>query len=81
VLRPLEPWQHEPAVTKEQVLRMRSEFWDTQPHYGGSRGALALAVAASSPPSKCSGKHPSCSVREGGCLSDVSGVWQRYGTR
>jgi len=55
VLRPIKPWQHEPAVTKEQVLRMRSEFWDTQPHYGGSRGALQ---ATSSPSRRCIRQKP-----------------------
>ena len=41
-IRKLKPWKHTPPVSKQEVMRMREEFWDTQPHYGGSRGALTL---------------------------------------
>lgn len=34
-------WCADPPVTAEELKRRREEFWDTQPHYGGSRGARA----------------------------------------
>eukprot|EP00798_Chlamydomonas_sp_ICE-L_P025193 gene25193-biopygen19656 len=30
-------WKSDEPLTTEKVNTMRSEFWDTQPHYGGSR--------------------------------------------
>mmetsp|Transcript_9171 Transcript_9171/g.12440 ORF Transcript_9171/g.12440 Transcript_9171/m.12440 type:complete len:148 (+) Transcript_9171:255-698(+) len=46
----LKPFKLDSALTKTQVLKMREEFWDTQPHYGGQKeiwDALKAAVEGS----------------------------------
>lgn len=30
-------WKSDEPITLEQIKARREEFWDTQPHYGGSR--------------------------------------------
>ncbi|KAL4855988.1 Ubiquitin domain-containing protein 2 [Chlorella vulgaris] len=30
-------WRTDEAITASQLQRMRDEFWDTEPHYGGNR--------------------------------------------
>jgi hypothetical protein len=32
-------WTSNPPMSAEELQRKRDEFWDTQPHYGGSKGA------------------------------------------
>ncbi|KAH9617508.1 hypothetical protein KSS87_007812 [Heliosperma pusillum] len=32
------PWKHSEAITRAQLNKMREEFWDTAPHYGGTKG-------------------------------------------
>ncbi|KAI5084253.1 hypothetical protein GOP47_0000422 [Adiantum capillus-veneris] len=34
-LRKPKPWKHSEAITRAQLKKMREEFWDTAPHYGG----------------------------------------------
>ncbi|XP_038722543.1 ubiquitin domain-containing protein 2-like [Tripterygium wilfordii] len=29
------PWKHPQPITRTQLMKMRDEFWDTAPHYGG----------------------------------------------
>lgn len=36
------PWKHSEPITREQLMQMRDEFWDTAPHYGGRKGMLSL---------------------------------------
>ena len=36
-IRPQPDWKAEPAVTREQLTKMREEFWDTSPAYGGHK--------------------------------------------
>ncbi|XP_021772285.1 ubiquitin domain-containing protein 1-like isoform X1 [Chenopodium quinoa] len=48
-IRKPKPWKHTEAITREQLNRMREEFWDTAPHYGGRQeiwDALRAAVEA-----------------------------------
>ncbi|EFJ09679.1 hypothetical protein SELMODRAFT_84425, partial [Selaginella moellendorffii] len=41
------PWKHPEAITRGQLKKMREEFWDTAPHYGGQREIWdALKAAA-----------------------------------
>nr|XP_043624986.1 ubiquitin domain-containing protein 1-like [Erigeron canadensis] len=41
------PWKHSEPITGEQLKRMRDEFWDTAPHYGGRKEIWdALQAAA-----------------------------------
>ncbi|KAJ9563208.1 hypothetical protein OSB04_008368 [Centaurea solstitialis] len=41
------PWKHPEPITTEQLKRMRDEFWDTAPHYGGRKEIWdALQAAA-----------------------------------
>ncbi|CAH1440363.1 unnamed protein product [Lactuca virosa] len=43
----LKPWKHTEPITGEQLKRMRDEFWDTAPHYGGRKEIWdALRAAA-----------------------------------
>ncbi|KAK9706837.1 hypothetical protein RND81_07G155200 [Saponaria officinalis] len=43
------PWKHSEAITREQLNKMREEFWDTAPHYGGTKEIWdALRAAAES---------------------------------
>jgi len=30
-------WRHPEGLTRAQLVRLREEFWDTAPHYGGTR--------------------------------------------
>lgn len=39
-------WKSDKPLTEADVLRMREEFWDTEPHYGGDRGTLFYGVAS-----------------------------------
>jgi hypothetical protein len=32
-------WRSDEPVDEAELRRMREEFWDTEPHYGGDRGA------------------------------------------
>lgn len=34
------PWKHSEPITRTQLMKMRDEFWDTAPHYGGRKGIL-----------------------------------------
>lgn len=34
-------WKHPEPLTRAQLVRMREEFWDTAPHYGGRKGEPA----------------------------------------
>nr|KJB13011.1 hypothetical protein B456_002G050900 [Gossypium raimondii] len=36
-IRKPKPWKHPQPITKSQLEQMREEFWDTAPHYGGSK--------------------------------------------
>lgn len=31
-------WRSDDPIAEEELTRMRDEFWDTEPHYGGDRG-------------------------------------------
>lgn len=37
-IRKPKPWRHTEPITRAQLLKMREEFWDTAPHYGGKKG-------------------------------------------
>ncbi|BAS95017.1 Os05g0529400, partial [Oryza sativa Japonica Group] len=37
-LKKPKPWKHTQAITPTQLSKMREEFWDTAPHYGGQKG-------------------------------------------
>ncbi|XP_020572677.1 ubiquitin domain-containing protein 2-like isoform X2 [Phalaenopsis equestris] len=42
-------WKHPQSITMSELRRMREEFWDTAPHYGGQKEIWdALRVAAES---------------------------------
>ncbi|RAL50320.1 unnamed protein product [Cuscuta campestris] len=48
-IRKPKPWKHSSELTKDELLRMRVEFWDTAPHYGGQKeiwDALKVAIEA-----------------------------------
>ncbi|KAF8029467.1 hypothetical protein BT93_E2006 [Corymbia citriodora subsp. variegata] len=34
-IRKPKPWKHPEPITRTQLMKMREEFWDTAPHYGG----------------------------------------------
>ncbi|XP_059662742.1 uncharacterized protein LOC132308627 [Cornus florida] len=36
-IRKPKPWKHSPQITMSQLMKMRDEFWDTAPHYGGTK--------------------------------------------
>ncbi|KAJ6811815.1 putative ubiquitin domain-containing protein 1 [Iris pallida] len=41
------PWKHPQALTMTELRRLRDEFWDTAPHYGGQKEIWdALQAAA-----------------------------------
>ncbi|KAH7444830.1 hypothetical protein KP509_02G093800 [Ceratopteris richardii] len=41
------PWKHSEPLTQTQLKKMREEFWDTAPHYGGKEEIWdALRAAA-----------------------------------
>ncbi|KAG8362720.1 hypothetical protein BUALT_BualtUnG0047300 [Buddleja alternifolia] len=39
-IRKPKPWKHSEAITRAQLMKMREEFWDTAPHYGGRKDKL-----------------------------------------
>ncbi|KAF6158332.1 hypothetical protein GIB67_022412 [Kingdonia uniflora] len=46
-IRKPKPWKHFEALTRTQLNKMRDEFWDTAPHYGGQKEIWdALRAAA-----------------------------------
>ncbi|KAF9590804.1 hypothetical protein IFM89_038396 [Coptis chinensis] len=46
-IRKPKPWNHSQPITNTQLNRMRDEFWDTAPHYGGRKEIWdALRAAA-----------------------------------
>ncbi|XP_078428311.1 uncharacterized protein LOC144700714 [Wolffia australiana] len=46
-LRKPRPWKHSQPLTQAELKRMRDEFWDTEPHYGGQKEIWdALRAAA-----------------------------------
>ncbi|GBG71656.1 hypothetical protein CBR_g9071 [Chara braunii] len=48
-IRKPRPWKQEMPITRAEIKRMREEFWDTAPHYGGKKeiwDALRVAVEA-----------------------------------
>nr|XP_009778951.1 PREDICTED: ubiquitin domain-containing protein 1-like isoform X2 [Nicotiana sylvestris] len=48
-IRKPKPWKHSESITRDQLVRMRDEFWDTAPHYGGRKEIWdALRAAAES---------------------------------
>ncbi|KAL9233977.1 hypothetical protein vseg_008906 [Gypsophila vaccaria] len=51
-IRKPKPWRHTEAITTTELNRLREEFWDTAPHYGGTReiwDALRAAAEAELP--------------------------------
>ncbi|XP_048132327.1 ubiquitin domain-containing protein 1-like isoform X2 [Rhodamnia argentea] len=34
-IRKPKPWKHPEPITRTQLMKLREEFWDTAPHYGG----------------------------------------------
>ncbi|XP_009590968.1 uncharacterized protein LOC107773971 isoform X3 [Nicotiana tabacum] len=48
-IRKPKPWKHSEPITRDQLVRLRDEFWDTAPHYGGRKEIWdALRAAAES---------------------------------
>ncbi|KAH7657736.1 hypothetical protein IHE45_17G040900 [Dioscorea alata] len=48
-LRKPKQWKNTQPITRTELIRMRDEFWDTAPHYGGQKEIWdALRVAADS---------------------------------
>ncbi|KAJ0964860.1 hypothetical protein J5N97_025998 [Dioscorea zingiberensis] len=46
-LRKPKPWKHPQPITRAELIRLRDEFWDTAPHYGGQKEIWdALRAAA-----------------------------------
>ncbi|XP_062160528.1 uncharacterized protein LOC133867785 [Alnus glutinosa] len=46
-IRKPKPWKHTEPITRTQLMKMRDEFWDTAPHYGGQNEIWdALRAAA-----------------------------------
>ncbi|KAJ7555279.1 hypothetical protein O6H91_05G029800 [Diphasiastrum complanatum] len=46
-LKKPKPWKNVEPITRSQLKRMRDEFWDTAPHYGGQKEIWdALRAAA-----------------------------------
>ncbi len=37
-------WESDEPMSVEQLRQEREQFWDTQPHYGGNRGARLLLL-------------------------------------
>ncbi|CAO2823491.1 unnamed protein product [Amaranthus hypochondriacus] len=51
-IRKPKQWKHTEAITRAQLNKMREEFWDTAPHYGGRQEIWdALRAAAEGEPS------------------------------
>eukprot|EP00250_Pteridium_aquilinum_P034592 c7793_g1_i1 orf=67-411(+) len=46
-LKKPKPWKHSEAITRAQLKKMRDEFWDTAPHYGGKTEIWDALHAAS----------------------------------
>lgn len=46
-IRKPKPWKHSEAITRVQLNKMREEFWDTAPHYGGRKEIWDALRAAS----------------------------------
>ncbi|CAK9148080.1 unnamed protein product [Ilex paraguariensis] len=36
-IRKPKPWKHSEPITMAHLMKMRDEFWDTAPHYGGQK--------------------------------------------
>ncbi|KAF3522888.1 hypothetical protein F2Q69_00046974 [Brassica cretica] len=47
-IRKPKPWKHTQPITKAELMKLREEFYDTAPHYGGryERDMDALRAAA-----------------------------------
>lgn len=46
-IRKPKPWKHPAPITMDGLNKMREEFWDTAPHYGGRKEIWdALKAAA-----------------------------------
>ncbi|KAL0796590.1 hypothetical protein Bca101_067967 [Brassica carinata] len=46
-IRKPKPWKHTQPITKAELMKLREEFWDTAPHYGGRKEIWdALRAAA-----------------------------------
>ncbi|KAL0289558.1 UNVERIFIED_CONTAM: Ubiquitin domain-containing protein 2 [Sesamum calycinum] len=46
-IRKPKAWKHPQPITKSQLIQLREEFWDTAPHYGGTKEIWdALRAAA-----------------------------------
>jgi len=41
-IRKPKPWKHTQPITKAELMKLREEFWDTAPHYGGRKGNCYL---------------------------------------
>ncbi|CAN8321653.1 unnamed protein product [Cochlearia groenlandica] len=46
-IRKPKAWKHSQPVTKSQLMKLREEFWDTAPHYGGRKEIWDALRAAS----------------------------------
>lgn len=46
-IRKPKPWKHTEPITRVQLSKMRDEFWDTAPHYGGQKEIWDALRAAS----------------------------------
>ena len=44
-LKKPEAWTHAQPLTEAQLKKMREEFWDTAPYYGGEKGAYFIFLA------------------------------------
>ncbi|XP_050215987.1 uncharacterized protein LOC126667066 isoform X1 [Mercurialis annua] len=45
-IRKPKPWKHPQPITKSQLVQLRDEFWDTAPHYGGTKAEIWDALRA-----------------------------------
>ncbi len=43
-IRKPKPLKHTEPITRTQLMKMRDEFWDTAPHYGGQNGTLPMKI-------------------------------------
>ncbi|KAG5622326.1 hypothetical protein H5410_007544 [Solanum commersonii] len=43
-IRKPKPWRHSEPITRAQLLKMREEFWDTAPHYGGKKASASFWI-------------------------------------
>lgn len=39
-IRKPKPWMHPESITRAQLAKIRDEFWDTAPYYGGRKGNI-----------------------------------------